>query len=138
MFREIVATIRTKLEAEWSGAPIAWPNEDFQANGQDAWVHVEVQGNGAEGTVIGSVGKRAVTEMGLIFAHVFVPVGTGTDEAFRIAEEIGAVFRLTSFSGTGVRIAAGVPSIGEAEPGDENGNWFRVSASIPFTAHYSV
>lgn len=138
MFGNIVTAIRQRMEAGFTAAPLSWPNEDYQPTAQQPWVFAEVIGNGGDCTGFNSPGLRAAQDDGLIQAHVFVPEGTGTDDAYNLAGAIGDLFLMATFSGTGCRIACRKPSVGEAEPGSEDGLWWRVSVSIPFTAFYSA
>lgn len=146
---DIWAAIRQKLEAEWEDTPVRYPNGrafrpsdpsdqspyDPTADPEQPWVHLEIMGAGSDSTVIGSVGKRAAYDDGVIFAHVFVPVGTGDDEARRLARALGEIFRVTRFGG----LDTGAPNpLGDGEMGSDDGLWWRVSVSIPFTARYSA
>lgn len=145
-----LAAVRQKLAAEWTDTPIRYPNGgwflpsdptnpdpayDPAADPSQPWAHVEVLGAGSGSTVIGSVGKRAAYDDGVIFAHIFVPVGTGDDEARRLARALGEIFRVTRFGG----LVTGAPDpLGNGEQGDDDGLWWRRSVSIPFTAHYTA
>lgn len=144
-----LTAVRHRLEAEWTDTPVCYPNGGAFRPGDpdnrdsyepkdapnDAWIYVEVMGSGSSSTVIGSVGKRAARDDGLIFAHVFVPAGTGDDEARRLARALGEIFRMTRFGG----LVTGAPDpLGAAEQGDDDGLWWRRSVSIPFTAHYTA
>lgn len=138
--------IRTKMTAEWSTTDVAYPNEarPWQAEGKqwptdasgnpEPWVYLEVLGAGADSTVFGSEDKRVARDGGLIFAHVFVPVGIGDKLATQYAEEIGEIFRVKRFDG----ISTGAPSVGAGEQGDDDGLYWRVSVSIPFSLHYTA
>lgn len=128
------AAIRAKLEAEWQATPIAWPNEGFDRPTQEPWVYVEILGGGSESTVFGSDGKRVARDDGIIFAHVFVPVGTGEAVATEYAVQLGEIFRVKRFNG----ISTGAPSVGVGEQGDDDGLYWRVSVSIPFSIHYTA
>lgn len=144
---DILTAIREKLEAEWTECVVTYQNggafrpddptnrDRYDPAPEDTWMHVEILGGGSDCTVIGSVGKRAARDDGTIFAHVFVPVGSGDDEARRLARAIGEIFRVTRFGG----LVTGAPDpLGGGEQGDDDGLWWRVSASIPFTAHYTA
>lgn len=132
---DIPGQIRSVIEAEWSAAPIAWPNEPFEAPSDAPWLYIEIKGNGASGSGVGGVGKRVVEADGLILAHVFVPVGVGRTPADQLARSLGGMLHLRALPGTAT-IQTGAADIGSAESGDDDGLWWRVSLSIPFTAHY--
>lgn len=138
--------IRERLEAAWTDCVLTYQNgrvfrpddpgnqDRYDPAAEDTWAHVEILGAGSECTVIGSVGKRAARDDGVIFGHVFVPVGTGDDEARRLARSMGEIFRVTRFGG----VETGAPDLGGGEKGDDDGLFWRVSVSIPFTCHYTV
>lgn len=138
MFRDIAAAIRTRMGATVNGCSVAWPNEKFSPTVQQPWIYAEVRGNGTSGTGVGSAGLRQVTTDGLIEAHVYVPAGKGTDAAYQTADAVGALFQLAAFPASTAAIATGAASVGDAEPGDDKGLWWRVSVVIPFTAHYTA
>lgn len=144
-----LAAVRAKLEAEWTDCVVTYPNGGaFRPNDPDnrdsydattapeqPWAYVEILGAGSGSTVIGSVGKRAAYDDGVILASVYVPVGTGDDEARRLARALGEIFRVTRFGG----LVTGAPDpLGAGEPGDDDGLFWRRSVSIPFTAHYTA
>lgn len=138
--------IRARLEAAWTDCVLTYQNggvfrpddpsnrDGYSPAAEDTWAYVEILGAGAECTVIGSVGKRAARDDGAIFCHVYVPVGSGDDEARRLARSMGEIFRVTRFGG----VETGAPDLGGGEKGDDDGLWWRVSVSIPFTTHYTV
>lgn len=138
MFREIVAAVRSRIEAAALGVPVAWPNERHEPVGEEPWIYAEVEASDADCTVFNSAGKRSGQESAVLSAHVFVPVGTGTDEAFRIAGDVAALFRALTFSAEGFRISCGAPIVADAEAGSDDGRWFRVTVSCPMTAHYAI
>ena len=142
-----LAAVRAKLEAAWTECVVTYPNggafrPDDPANRdsydptsapEQPWAYLEVLGAGSDGTAIGSEGKRAARDDGLIFAHLFVPAGTGDDEARRLARALGDIFRVTRFGG----LVTGAPNpLGDGEQGDDDGLFWRRSVSIPFSAHY--
>lgn len=115
----------------WQYAPIAYPNEAFSAPEPPApWVDFEITG-----TLYGqqSIGAHVQSENrwdedGQIWLHVMVPVGTGGAAARGAAKTLANIFRgLTLLSGGLEFLDA---QIGLGEPGDDNGNYFRISVSI--------
>src|SRR5690606_17138546 len=93
------AAIRDRMEAEWTATAVVYPNEHFDRPANEPWVYLEVLGAGADSTVFGSEGKRVARDDGIIFAHVFVPVGVGEALATQYAEQIGEIFRVQRFDG---------------------------------------
>jgi len=134
-FSAIVDAVRAILPRDWATAPIAYPNEQFHQPGNEPWVYLEVLGAGAESSLFGSAGLRVAREDAVIFAHVFVPQGEGTDGAYAIAQQIGELLRCQTLA-PGIETEA--PRIGPGERDEENGNTFRVSVSVPVTAHYTA
>lgn len=135
MFREIAAAVRSRIAAATLGVPVAWPNERYAPIDEAPWIYAEVEASDADCTVSNSVGKRLASESVVLSAHVFVPVGTGTGDAFQIAESVAALFRALTFPADGFRVSCGAPVIADAAPGSDDGNWFRVTVSCPMTAH---
>jgi hypothetical protein len=140
-FADAVAAIRSRLGNPFGSVPLAYPNESFDPPDDGGsppsplpWIYLEVLGGPSDMTAFNSPGKRVVTERGTIFAHCFVPVGTGDQAAYQLAGEVGAALRMAAFSGIQTEAA----SIGGGESGDDSGNWFRVSVSVPFTVHYAA
>ena len=138
MLPSVDVAVRAKLAAEWSGCAIAWPNEAFEAAEQVPWAFCEVQGNGSSRTAFNSAGKRVAADDGLLMIDVFVPVGTGDQEAKALAQGISEVLAMQVFDAADCRITCGAPFVGQGEAGSDDGMWFRVSASVPLAAIYSA
>lgn len=142
------ASVRQRLEAQWTGAPVTYqnggafrPDDPTNRDSYDPstapdspWVYLEILGAGADSTRYGPAGTRIAQDDGVIFGHVFVPVGTGDDQARQLARALGEIFRVDTFGG----LSTGAPSLGGGEQGDDDGLWYRVSVSIPFTAFYNA
>jgi hypothetical protein len=147
------AAIRTRFEANWlSGesliTPIAFVN-DTQGRGmpaQDAagnpvpWVFFEIVHNGSYIVGSGTPGQQTVVYDGVIKGHVFVQVGTGVADGLAKAVAIGEIFRNKVFYDTvtpGCYVRSGFekngqPRIDEGDATSEDGQWFAVTATIPF------
>lgn len=138
------AAIRARLVAGWTTTRISFQNEQpaapwppLTANNELApWVDLEIVGTGSE--LIGASGKagnRLWHYYGRIIVHVFVPVGSADADASAYALQIGELFRAAEFynetPGFAVRTLA--PEIDDGDSGDDDGNWFRVTMSCPFT-----
>lgn len=138
------AAIRARLVAGWNTTPITYQNEQpgtpwppVDANGVLLpWVHLEIVSTGSE--LIGASGKagnRVWNYFGRILVHVFVPVGTADADATSYALQIGELFRAAEFynatPGFAVRTLA--PEVDDGDSSDDDGNWFRVTMSCPFT-----
>jgi hypothetical protein len=76
----------------------------------------------------------------MIKAHVFAPVNTGIDDCYAKAVAIGEIFRNQVFydsvtAGCFVRSGYtldGQPRIDQGDASSDDGQWFAVTATIPF------
>lgn len=123
--------IRAHVDANWTAAPIQWPNETWEEPPGESWVKFEIFG-----ALYGqqSVGETQQTDNrwdqeGYIWFHVLAPRGTGTTNARGAAKALANLFR-----GTRLLPAQNLEFmdaiIGPGAPGDEEGNSFRTSVSI--------
>jgi hypothetical protein len=91
----------------------------------------------------GTPGKQISVTQGFIYAHVFVPVGTGVATATQYAEQIGEIFRTKVLynNGDGCYVRTWTPRVDEGGNGNADddeiapvnaGNYFRVTMSCPF------
>lgn len=136
---DAVSAIKARFTANWSETPICYQNGEAAdgglfappPDGLSAWVYLEVLGAGGQLAGFGG-GNHLLRHRGVIFVHVFVPVNSGTATAFTYADAVAAVFQATSFSG--VRCSAA--SMDGGGSGDDKGNWFRVSVSVPFETDF--
>jgi hypothetical protein len=130
--------IKARFVAAWTETPIAFANQDPPQEpwppASGAWVYAEVVGNGSDLRSIGKPGDHMWTYRGHIFIHVFVPIGYGVEEPERLAVAAGEIFRAATFydDGNGSKVVCISPQVdGGASDADE-GNWFRVTATVPF------
>lgn len=152
------AAMRQRLEDNWTTTRIIGPNEtpadpwpptttdpafpDFPKKAPFVFFEVvSLPGQNLRG--VGTPGDHLSVTRGFIYAHVFVPVGSGDELAGQYAEEIGEIFRTSVFynSGDGCYVRTWVPRVDEGGDGggdaDEiadvsSGNWFRQTMSVPF------
>jgi hypothetical protein len=125
---DVYDQLRALLDAEWIACPVSYQNEDFAAPYGSPWVYAELLPVDGDGSSFNSPGLRVASGLGLIALHVFVPTGTGTREAFSLADQLAALLRFRTLS-TGVEIAAA--SVAGGETSDDEGNWYRVSTTAP-------
>lgn len=137
-----VAAIKQRVADNWSTTAVAWAGDpkpvttDGSGNPK-AWVLGEVINTGAPLVGAGLPGSQIFEYFGLIHLHVFVPTeATGTfNTATTHATALGEVFRNKLFynatPGYGVR--TWFPRVDGGGRGDDDGLWFRVTATIPFT-----
>ena len=138
-----VAAIRARFEANWTATPIAFQNEAFPDQ-TTPWVYLEVIGNESKLRGAGTPGAHVWLYRGNIFIHVFVPVGYGAADAHAFAVAAGEIFRAKEFYNTdpGCAVRTGVGPDGEGPRTDgggsdaDNGNWWRVTCTIPFEFYY--
>jgi hypothetical protein len=128
------ATIRTRIETLWSSIestiPLAFPNEGFQrdANGA-AFLLVEITWAGGVGVTIGAPGHNLARRDGQIWLHAFVPIGTGQQQAMKIAGEAAKIFEDRDIGG-GIICEAMAPGGGESNTDD--GMYYGMSTNVPF------
>ena len=145
-----VAAMRAKFEAEWITAPatprsrITYANEKpaapwppKQSDGRLAgWVLFEVIAAPTSKAYPGTPGKRMVVTDGHIYVTAYVPIGAGADAAIALAEAGGEIFREKTFytdEDAGCYVRTWTPGLGRVEDGDDEGQWFRFTAAIPFS-----
>lgn len=137
------AAIKARLIANWPTTRITFQNEQpaepwppLNGSGElEPWINLEILGSGSEIAGTGTHGNHVWTYAGDILVHVFVPVNSSIELADQYAVAIGELFRAAEFyndiPGYGVRTLA--PSIDDGGSGDDDGNWYRVTMSCPFT-----
>jgi hypothetical protein len=134
-----VAAIKQRMIDNWTTTPIDFQNESPQqhvdANGSPIpWVYCEIIGNGSSLRGAGTPGDHIWIYSGLIAAHVFVPVNTGTDLAQQYAVAIGEIFRAQGFysDDAGRIVRTWSPRTDGGGSDADDGNWFVVTCRIPF------
>lgn len=127
------ASIRTLIETNWTATPICWFGEDFDPPEQAPWLMVERDAIPAsQSSVYGSSGKRVVQDPGLIIGTVFYPRGAGDDGAYALAEAFGELLRTQKIGWA----QTDAPTMGPVEDGSDDGDWLRISVTVPFTVSY--
>jgi hypothetical protein len=140
--------IKDHFVANWSGSAIVtyknkaedptWTPVDAN-NVLQPWIYFEVVGSGSElAGAGGQPGNRLWRDYGMVYAHVFAPVGEGEDEANDIARAVGEIFRAAAFfDGPGGRqIRTLAPSVNGGSAGSDDGKWFRSTMSVEFSYFY--
>jgi hypothetical protein len=139
-----VAAMRSTFVTGWAArTPIAYQNEDF-ADQTTPWVFFEVINSDSELRGAGTPGAHVWLYRGNIFVHVFVPLGYGSADAHTYAVAAGEIFRAKQFYDTtpGYAVRTGIGPNGEGPQTDgggsdaDDGNWWRVTMSIPFEFYY--
>lgn len=131
---EVYDAIRGKLEAAWASTPIAWPNEDFArpepGADQSHWVAVIMTGTlyGQESIGESVQADNRWDEEGILWLHVFSPVGAGERTQRQYCKQLADIFRgLTLLNGS---LEFGDASIASGELGDDDGAWWRISVDV--------
>lgn len=139
-----VAAIKQRMVDGWKVGEVPITPIDFQneassehvdGNGSPIpWVYFEVIGNGSSLRGWGTPGDHIWIYVGLVAAHVYVPVNTGTDVAQQYAADIGEIFRAQGFytDGSGSIVRTWSPRTDGGGSDADDGNWFVVTCRIPF------
>jgi hypothetical protein len=138
-----VAAMRSRFEGAWSETPIAYQNEDTPSSpwppvDNDSkptpWVYFEVVTSETNLRGAGLPGDNVWLTTGFIFIHVFTPLGFGLPESLRLAGQAAEIFRAATFyrDGAGSKVLCLAPNIDGGASDADNGNWFRVTCSVPF------
>jgi len=120
--------VRELLDAQWSGAPLAWPNEPAEFDSGMPWIYMDMSGNDMSALELGGA-SAAYAEAGTIWAHIHCPVGTGTLEIRAIAKQLSNLFRAATVPG----ITFGRQGLGAGEPGDDDGLYWRQTFTVSYT-----
>lgn len=122
--------IKAHLVANWTTTPLAYPNEWSDPAEGAGWVYFEIAGTDYDQVSIGA-GSQAANrwdEEGMLWLHVMVPRGTGESEARADARALARLFRGAQLLSGNLEF--GRASVGIGEPGDETGNWHRITTSV--------
>ncbi|MFC7067547.1 hypothetical protein [Brucella rhizosphaerae] len=117
------------LRSQWTVTPLVFENEDFElANHPEAVVLVEVFGDLMDQASIGAETQSANRwrETGQLSLHVLIPRGVGTRPARQISRQLYDLFRGQEIGA----IRFGTASIGAGEPGEMDGNYYRMTVTI--------
>jgi len=148
-FLEAKARIRAFIKANWTATPVAWQNDDTgegegpferprDADGNpDPFIYCEISNATARGSAFGSVGKRVKSNTGFVAAHCYVPIGSGDAAADLLAKQFGEMLEMQSIG------APPAPRMDAAQEGgggsgDDDGLYYRVSVTIPWSINYSA
>ena len=127
---ETFDAVEQTLRGQWSATPLVFENEDWPTPDTPApWVLVELFGDFFDQQSIGggpALADNLWREGGVLLMHVMTPNGTGTREARVLAKQLADLFRGQDIGGVEFKGA----SIGAGEKGTEDGNYFRMTASV--------
>lgn len=143
-----VAAIKQRMLDNWTTTPIQfqnaipdqqpWPPVDPNTGNGIPWVYFEVMGSSSGLRGVGKPGSHVWLYRGIIAAHVFVPINSGTDLAQQYAVTIGEIFRAQGFynDGNGAIVRTWSPQTDGGGSNADDGNWWRVTCTIPFEFYY--
>ncbi|MGW6779436.1 hypothetical protein ACWF50_15540 [Brucella pseudogrignonensis] len=126
---ETFEPIEDFLRSQWTVTPLVFENEDFDlADEPEALVFVEVFGDLMDQASIGAetVAANRWRENGQLSLHVLVPRGGGTRQARQLSRQLYDLFRGQEIGA----IRFGTASIGAGEPGEMDGNYYRMTVTI--------
>ncbi len=133
------AAIRAYIEAGFTTAPLVWPNERHDLpDVPTAFVAVEVEGVSNSIRGVGDPSNRLFIHPGIILAHCFVVFGTGSAAADGIAGALALLLTRKEFAAPTLPqiVRTEDPTTYEGELASDDGNYWRVTVSIPFDFYY--
>lgn len=88
------ANVLKEFIAKWADETIVFglDNEEFDEPEGVPWVRVVVRNAATRQTTLGRTGVRKFLRKGIVMALIFVPEGSGTDEADRLADKMRTIF----------------------------------------------
>lgn len=132
--------IRSHIETQWalssfSNVTLVFENERVGSN--DTFIFIDIQGTFPEKWVYGDVNSRLYIEGGIVYFHCFAPSGQGKRGALRPVDALKRILELQTVADVIKLEGANPPTPAEQsdnllpniQPG---GNYYRVSASVPF------
>lgn len=128
-----IAAIRTRLQA-FTALPLYWPNDDRTPTLEAApsgFVYSSIRVTDEGPASLGPDGQRWHRDSGELAVYVYVPVGSLAGTAEGYAEQIRALFKMSSVSGvTFLR-----RTIGEGRRSENAvGRFWAVPLTLQFTA----
>lgn len=123
--------IKVYLDANWTTTALRYENSTLSLPDTPiSFVFVEISGDiyKQESIGAGTVSSNLWRETGLLWLHVMVPSGTGSATARQYLRQLSEMLRdVELLSG---RLTFMDMSIGLGSPGDEDGNYWRLSMSV--------
>jgi hypothetical protein len=111
-----------RLSSGYSTTPIVWDNSHFEQQ-QSSWIRATLIPSDVENTTLGTLRKRF---NGLFWIQIFVPLKTGTSQAYQIAKEIDLLFANVEFSNIVCYTANTTRS------GDTGDGWYQLNVRVNF------
>lgn len=139
-----VAAMRARFTANFSLAPVEYPNEKPPAliwpPTNAPWCFFEVVQTLSEIRGAGLPGNQTWLTIGHIFIHVFAPKGFGLPEHQAVAEAAGEVFRAKTFYtvDANTKVLCMAPTIRGGDSESDDGNQFGLVVAIPFEFYFTA
>jgi hypothetical protein len=131
-YKNMRDAVKDRIIANWTATPIHWANTRYNpaAGGvQTPWIRPRVVDQGAEQVGIGPTGFNRL--IGDVHCSIFVPAGTGDDEAKQYADSFRDLFKRGYILSTASRpMIFGTPEVADAI---EDEDWYQVPVVCPFT-----
>ena len=137
---EMEDVIRSHIETQWalssySNIQLVFENETVGP--QETYIVIDIQGNFPDKRPYGSVGTRFYQEYGIIYYHCFAPSGDGKQVALKPVMALSAILELQTLANVIELQGANPPTPSEQSDNllpniQPSGNYYRVSASVPF------
>lgn len=128
------AAVTAYLEANWTASPLILQNAEteppVQADGTlRPWVYVQIAFNSVDQWSIGAADRtdNRWREDGLVLFHIMTPIGEGLAASDTNVDALIELFK-------GVQLDPGIEfrdiTSDTGGPGDDNGNYYRVSVAV--------
>jgi hypothetical protein len=121
----VFTAVRDLIEGSFTDAPVIWPNEGSLSDGSAPWVYIDVSGVLTRRI---ELGIAASEETGIIWCHVFVPIGTGTLAAREIIRTLSRLFMAARDS----PLTYGDQATSQGDPGDDDGVYWRQTLTVDY------
>lgn len=135
LWHEVLTAVRALLDAEFPSVAIGYQNETFTPPTDAAWVYLELLPIDGYTSDFNSDGLRVRSASGLIAGHCFSATGIGAVAGMQLAEEIGLFLQTRTIS---AGVQTGGYEVAGAASGDDEGNYFRVSVTIPVSINMTI
>jgi hypothetical protein len=126
--------IRAYMNTSWTATPVRWENERFTPPLEGGWVGVETTGTLYAQQSIGESNQadNRWDEEGVLWLHVFVPIGTGASLARGYAKQLADKFRGLLLLNDSLEFRDSFIGRGGAHNATQNetGSWYRVTVYI--------
>lgn len=122
---EAFTAVRDLIEASFTDAPVVFPNEGTATDSGAPWVYVDVTGVLTRRI---ELGIGVTEELGTVWCHVYVPIGTGTLVARTVVRTLSRMFMAARDS----PLTYGDQSTAQGEPGDDNGLLWRQTLTVNY------